>query len=45
LQQAPADLVVLGVLVGSAVLLEVGYRLATGRELRLDAEPAGTDGT
>jgi amino acid transporter len=45
LQQAPADLVVLGVLVGSAVLLEVGYRLATGRELRLDTEPAGADGT
>jgi amino acid transporter len=35
LDRSPADLMVLGVLIGSALLIEWGYRRLTGRELRL----------
>jgi hypothetical protein len=36
LDRSPADLVVLGVLMGLALLIEWAYRLATGREIRLE---------
>jgi amino acid transporter len=35
LDRSPVDLMVLGVLIGSALLIEWGYRRLTGRELRL----------
>jgi amino acid transporter len=41
LDRSPADLVVLGILVGSALAIEWAYRRATGRELRLADEGDG----
>ncbi len=42
LDRSPADLVILGILIGLALLIEWVYRLVTGREIRLEVGEGGS---